>query len=182
MTTFKLKDPIKQIDGFEGYFISQSGRVYSNIQVNRAFFNGGMYEIFPKETNRGYLEIGLHWRDANGKRKRKWIRVHQLVAHHFCEKPADFDYKIYEPNHINGDKHDNRAENLEWVTRSDNQKHAINVLGKKIYVRPIVFDGVRYESFKEMGEKLGINTGSARAILSKGKSTYLGRELKYAEQ
>jgi hypothetical protein len=181
MTTFKLKDPITSVDGFDGYYISKSGIVYSDIQKNKAFFSGGLYPIVPKDSNRGYSEIGLWTRDANNKRKRKWIRVHQLVAHHFCEKPVDFDYKTYEPNHINGNKKDNRAENLEWVTRSDNAKHAINVLGKKIYTRPIIFDGVRYESFKEMGDKLGFNCNSARSILSKGKTTYLGRELKYAE-
>lgn len=182
MTSFKLKDPIKQVDGFDKYFISKSGIVYSNMQENKAFLSGGLYPIVAKQTNRGYLEVGLWYRDANNKRKRQWIRVHQLVAHHFCEKPADFDFTIYEPNHRNGNKHDNRAENLEWVTRSDNAKHAINVLGKKIYVRPIIFDGVRYESFKEMGDKLGFNPASARAVLSKGKTSYLGRELKYADK
>jgi hypothetical protein len=181
MTTFKLKNPIKSIEGFDDYYISTSGIVYSTLHKNRAFFNGGIYPIKPKETNRGYLEVGLWYRDQNNKRQRKWIRVHQLVANAFISKPADSDTINYEPNHMNGDKHDNRVDNLEWVTKSDNAKHAIYSLGKKIYKRPIIFDGVRYDSFKDMGDALGINPGSARAVLSSGKNTYLGKELRYAD-
>jgi hypothetical protein len=177
---FKLKNPVKPIQGLDSYYISKSGIVYSTLHENRAFFYGGMYPIKPKESNRGYLEVGLWYRDANNKRKRKWIRLHQLVANHWIEKPADADTVTYEPNHINGNKKDNRAENLEWVTRSENAKHAVDVLNKRIYKRPVYFDGVYYESIKAMGDTLGIKSDSARAVLSKGATKYLGKELRYA--
>jgi len=62
-------------------------------------------------TSRGYPCVGL-----NGKTH----SVHRLIAGAFCEKPEGCD----QVNHINGDKTDNRAENLEWVTMSQNHKHA----------------------------------------------------------
>lgn len=48
--------------------------------------------------------------------------VFRLVAEAFCDRPStDMEFV---PNHINGNKGDDRASNLEWVTRSENQIHA----------------------------------------------------------
>lgn len=55
----------------------------------------------------------------NGKQKR--MRVHRLVAQTFIE---NLDNKPY-VNHINGCKSDNYVENLEWVTPSENTRHAV---------------------------------------------------------
>lgn len=46
--------------------------------------------------------------------------VHRLVALAFCHR-SDGRHEV---NHINGDKHDNRAENLEWCTRQENVRDA----------------------------------------------------------
>jgi len=51
----------------------------------------------------------------------KEMSVHRLVATAFIPNT----YNLPEVNHINGVKSDNRTENLEWSTRSDNVKHAI---------------------------------------------------------
>ncbi len=67
--------------------------------------------------------------------KQKVLYVHQQVALCFCDGWAEGK----EVNHKNGNKHDNRAENLEWVTRSENTLHARYKLGQQ--VKPVgLFD------------------------------------------
>ena len=72
-------------------------------------------------SNRGYKRVSL---SKNGSAKKH--SIHRLVAISFIcnkfEKPC--------VNHKNGDKLDNRVDNLEWVTYSENEIHSISVLGK----------------------------------------------------
>jgi hypothetical protein len=63
---------------------------------------------------------------------RKNIQVHRLVYESFVG-PIPSEMQI---NHINGVKNDNRLENLEVVSASENKLHAIHVLGKKTYIIP----------------------------------------------
>lgn len=52
--------------------------------------------------------------------KRKQIRVHRAVAENFIENPNQ--YTVI--NHIDGNKTNNRADNLEWCTQKQNMEHA----------------------------------------------------------
>lgn len=66
-------------------------------------------------NSNGYERVALSC--ANGRCR---VFVHRLVADHFLEPDPDRP----QINHVNGDKLDNRAENLERCTHSENQRHA----------------------------------------------------------
>ena len=105
----------RDIEGYEGrYQVSSMGRVKSLGRKDR--FGRVIKEriLEPAVTHNGYLRVGLH---VDG--KRKMLRVHRLVCEAFHENP---DNKS-EVNHVNEDKTDNRACNLEWSTRTENCNH-----------------------------------------------------------
>lgn len=96
----------RDIDGYDGmYQVSDLGRVRSK--------KYGSWKVLSTRKNRkGYLRLDLS-RDGN----RKNASVHRLVAQAFI--PNDDDNKT-QINHINEDKTDNRAVNLEWCTAQYN--------------------------------------------------------------
>ena len=65
---------------------------------------------------------------------RPWM--HRVVAAYFCENPNNVNVV----NHIDGNKLNNRADNLEWVTQSENINHAIKIGNKeaKVEIRPAI--------------------------------------------
>ena len=65
----------------------------------------------------GYLCVDL----CNKKTKRH--SIHRLVAFAFCSNPNKYNHV----NHIDGNKSNNNSENLEWVTCSQNHKHAFKI-------------------------------------------------------
>lgn len=98
-------EQFKRINGFEDYYISSWGRVYST-KVGK-FLN-------PFLCGRGYLKVDLH---INGKRTHK--KVHRLVAEAFI---PNVDHKP-QVNHIDGNKLNNSVTNLEWCTNQENVQH-----------------------------------------------------------
>lgn len=104
----------KDIQGWEGlYQVSSQGRVKS--------LRGGIFLKMSVSKGWPYKRVFLEYK---GKRATK--SVHRLVAQAFIPNPGNKP----QVNHINGDKTDNRAINLEWVTASANIKHAY-LLGRE---------------------------------------------------
>lgn len=71
----------------------------------------------PQNNGKGYLKVYLY---IHGKKRSAYI--HRLVAEVFVKKPRK--RRCDQVNHKNGNKKDNRATNLEWMTNGENQKHA----------------------------------------------------------
>lgn len=180
MKESKLKDPIRRIEGWGDYFISKAGIVYSCKLKNKAFLNGGLYPIKWKLSSKGYPEVGLFRKTDTDTNIRKFFRIHQLVINNWIEKPLDFNDTLYEANHKNGVKTDNRVENLEWMTRSENVLHSYHVLGREKLLRPITYDGVHYGSIVEFCKKNGFKQSSVNCILSRGRKTYFKKPISYA--
>jgi len=71
----------------------------------------------PLNNPRGYFVVGL----LRPETKQRPLMIHRLVLEAFCgEAPSD----KHQGNHLNGNKTDNRIENLEWVTHAENIQHA----------------------------------------------------------
>ena len=110
----------KPIVGFEQlYEVSNLGNVRRIFRYGRRWI--GLCK--PKITRDGYYESTLV-KDG----KPKCIRTHRLVAQAFCENPEN----KAEVNHIDGNKLNNHADNLEWCTSSENQKHAYKLGLQKV--------------------------------------------------
>jgi hypothetical protein len=96
----------KTIDGFDLYSITAAGEVTNRKTGKR---------LKPSDNGGGYKQVVL----CKGQKTVKKY-IHRLVAAAFIDNP---DGKP-EVNHISGDKSDNSIKNLEWATRSDNERHA----------------------------------------------------------
>lgn len=109
---------VKNLRGYEGlYLIDSLGNVVSCPRQQGARFVN-QYKILGTKTNKfGYKEVAL---SKDG--KTKTVLLHRLIAMHFVDNPDNLPCV----NHKNGIKVDNRIENLEWCTRSQNTKHAYN--------------------------------------------------------
>jgi len=104
----------KDIPGYEGLYKA------SNIGNIKSYYNkNGKSILKPSPKRSGYLQVILV------KNKRNWsVGVHILVLMAFTGSRIPGK----QVNHIDGNKHNNNLNNLEWVTASENMIHSCSVL------------------------------------------------------
>lgn len=112
----------KTIEGTNGlYEVSDHGRVRSLDRYIEYNWKGKTMrriqkgKVLSDKCNTDYQIVKVYYEDGP-----KYIRIHQLVANAFVKKLEGKNYV----NHIDANKHNNRADNLEWVTQKENITHA----------------------------------------------------------
>lgn len=178
------------LEEYPHYYFTDTGDVYSRISNRYHNKQGRIIKKVQLKDKDGYLRVGLF----NKKGNQKSVQVHRAIAMAFIPNPE------HKPvvNHINGIKTDNRVENLEWMTISENTKHAYRVLGVKpnktnlgkkgklcLYAKKIqqIKNGTIINEFygaSEAERKTGFNQMHIRDCCKKIRKTCGGYQWKYA--
>lgn len=107
-----MQETIKPINHSPGYFISDSGNVFSEKYGRRI--------SLKQSEHKGYRRVAL-----SSNNKRKIYPVHRLVLEAFIPNLEEKPFI----NHKDGNRKNNWVENLEWCTAKENMKHRREVLG-----------------------------------------------------
>lgn len=150
-----------------------------NITVN--------YERLKKTNSRARIYL-----PTNDNKKKNYY-LHRIVAQHFIENTND----LPEVNHKNGDFHDNRASNLEWISKIDNMRHAVdnNLIVNRFKRRIRVFNKISnqeqfFDSITECAKFLNCSKGTIstkcknkkiRGRGGKGEGMFKDLEISYAD-
>ena len=148
--------------------VSNKGNVVSHKR-------GACYPLKVSHNNSGYPVVNA---------SRPPQCVHRLVAETWIPNP----YHYRDVNHINGDKTDNRVENLEWVTHSENIRHAFRTGLKKpsgggrkgTPIRIVETDEV-FESLDECARRIGCSAAHISNCLAGRRSAYRGYHFERVE-
>jgi hypothetical protein len=159
------KEIWKDVLGYENYYlVSNLGNVKSLDNIKKGKNNCKYLKkgrILIKNNNRqNYKYVVLC---KNGIKKYKLI--HRLVLTAFIENKDNKPFV----NHIDSNPENNKLENLEWCTASENQLHSHKTNIRKINCAKIVLDfetGIFYDSAKKASIAKCINAGYLRSQLS----------------
>lgn len=156
----------KPIEGLNGYMVCDLGCVI-NTMTGKV--------LWGTKKKSGYYEIAL--KDDEG--IKHYALIHRLVAEAFCPKPDEED--DLEVNHIDGNKGNNCADNLEWITHGENLRHAYETglrsqdVSPKAVVATNIANGeqVEFSSIYKAARFFGISQGNI-CMCCKGERPYAG--------
>ena len=129
----------------------------------------------PRGERKHQIDSGYHRvaYDKPNKLGREVYSIHRMVAELYIPNPDDKPCV----NHINGDKSDNSVENLEWVTYSENMKHAYN---KGLWKSPMAIEWSKKDldtiwylhrlgwSQYKIADEMGVSQPTIGRILNRG--------------
>lgn len=158
----------RDIPGYEGaYQVSDLGRV-RNRKRRRL--------LRPNSKKTKYLQVTLSKNNVP-----KFCSIHRLVAIAFLPNPLG----LPQVNHKNGIKWDNRLENLEWISASENQKHRYDVLNhrggpaKKVLC---IENGKVYDSVRATALALNVHSTAVSTVCHGRAKTAGGLHFKFMEE
>lgn len=172
---------MKPIEGFTGYFITSRGEVISKRKVTDRLLRS-------HRDKDGYLNSRIYREKVPFN-----LKVHRIVALAFIPNPENKP----QVNHINGDKADNRVENLEWCTQSENMQHSYGVLGRsgpmtgkalgnhpssrKIIQLDSSFNKIKsFSSITEAAKEVGVGPSAICSVVKGRKKSAGGFRWRYA--
>ena len=169
-----MEEKWKTIEGYPYYQVSNLGRVKSLKYCKERILK-------PNKLKNGYLLVKIF---KEGKAKK--ILLHRLVASAFVQNNSLFNTEV---NHLDENKENNCASNLEWSTREHNLKYGTrieriskaNTNGKKSKAVMCIDTGKIYPSLAEVQRQFGFKRGNiSKCCRDKIKSVY-GYHWSYVE-
>jgi len=149
-----------------GYFVSSFGRFKNKKGII-------MKNYKPHHSGYIYLRVNI-----------KKFALHRLIASTFIDNLENKPFV----NHIDGNKQNNKLDNLEWVTCRENNIHAHKLGLTKGYKRKIIQYDLemneiqKFDKIKDASNQLNICYSSIKAVLYKKQNTAGGFIFKYLEE
>ena len=164
----------KEINDFEGYYISNLGRVKSCKRKTEKF-------IAVKDDTHGYLIVKL-WKDNKQYSK----KIHRLVAEAFISNPEN----LRDVNHKDENKQNNKVENLEWCNRQYNLNHGTrNARASKSLKKPVIMMNAKtfeilkqFDSAIDAERETGVMAKNISLVCNKHRKTTGGYSWKFVEE
>ena len=136
--------------------IWKTHKVYNSIQVSNL---GNVRNALTFEIKKQHIsDTGYYKCNAKGSNGWKTLRVNRLIADMFCENQNNLPFV----DHINGIKTDDRAENLRYITQSDNLKGRFISKSKRLSTNEVI----------EIKRKLSEKTTTHKELANKYGTTY----------
>ena len=173
----------KDVVGFEGFYqVSNEGRIRSIDRTVKCVKGKGTRLVkgtikILSVTDKGYLKTSLYKYGIS-----KTDEIQRIVAKAFIPNPDPKNKNCV--NHIDGNKQNNKVENLEWVTSQENTLHSINIL--KNGIKPVMqfdLEGnyiATYESAKQAEEITGVKRCTISNVLCGRRNKAGGYVWRYA--
>jgi len=163
----------KDIPGYEGLYQASTDGMIRTLEGKTTIRKDGSVRHWKGRVmrGRGTQDVGFRvslWKDGNNTE----FLVHRLVARTFIGDPPSEDYTV---NHIDGNRFNNKIENLEWMTRAENIKYGFRVGQYESVMSPVTITDVKgdfiyFRSQAECSRYLGRKKTYANDHIIKGNS------------